>query len=73
MHEGLHGGLKNRGSNPEDSLPTPSMLHAFGHVHWAYGAAAGNDGVVHACASVMAHAYQPTNGPIVVDLYKHPQ
>ena len=74
----IPGGLKRQGENPEDSFPAPTMLHAFGHIHWAYGAAVAADGTVHACASVMADAYRPTNGPIVVDLTSkstrlHPQ
>lgn len=43
------------------------QLHAFGHVHEAYGVA-DLDGVRYVNASVCTAAYAPTNPPVAVDL-----
>jgi Icc-related predicted phosphoesterase len=42
-------------------------LHAFGHIHEAYGEV-DIDGVRYANASICTLQYEPTNAPIVIDL-----
>jgi len=51
-----------------DALPRARVLHCFGHIHQAYGAARAPTGELQLCASVMAKGYKPTNPPCVVDI-----
>ena len=51
-----------------DGLPRARVLHCFGHIHMAYGAARAATGELQLCASTMAKGYRPTHPPCVVDL-----
>ena len=50
---------------------TSLRLHAFGHIHEAYGRS-GSSNLTFVNASIMTREYQPLNAPIVVDLETHP-
>jgi Icc-related predicted phosphoesterase len=43
------------------------VLHVFGHIHGAYGAAYIKD-TLYVNASICTERYEPTNKPIIVDI-----
>ena len=58
----------------EDGLPTPALLHCFGHLHEAHGVAraAGGRRALDVCGSIMAQGYWPTQPPVVIDIRAEP-
>ena len=58
----------------EDGLPTPALLHCFGHLHEAHGVAraAGGGRALDVCGSIMAQGYWPTQPPVVIDVRAGP-
>lgn len=65
----LLGANQEKRIGHDSTLPKARLLHAFGHIHDAYGAAwSSEDSVLHICAALMGGVYVPTNGPVIVDV-----